>query len=316
MGLWLRQVNLNALLHFEAIARHRSLKGAASELNLSPPALTHSLRRLETALDTRLCERRRGDFRLTHAGEKLRDRCEEIVRGLESFHSDLTDPARFDGVVNVGILDNYRDDRIASLLGSALERFPGTRLALQTHSSEALTEGVVSGELDMGLGLFGPRDPALSYFETDRETFRYYVGNKHTLARPGPVSNRDLTGQSMLWVDHRSRSRTNLKRHVFRDNQDQSMTVAAFTNNLSAAIFLLRTGRHIAALPPSFARPYAEAGEIYQLETTRTVALPVVSEEVVFHARREPPPPLRHFLDQLRVMTSTAAHPALIPRDS
>lgn len=49
---------LTQLRAFEAAARHRSFKYAAQELSVTPAAISHQIRELETRLDVRLFERR------------------------------------------------------------------------------------------------------------------------------------------------------------------------------------------------------------------------------------------------------------------
>jgi LysR family glycine cleavage system transcriptional activator len=62
---------LNALRAFEAAARHLSLTKAASELNVTPGALSHQIRGLEDHLDLKLFDRGVRSIALTAAGRAL-----------------------------------------------------------------------------------------------------------------------------------------------------------------------------------------------------------------------------------------------------
>lgn len=62
---------LNALRAFEATARHLSFTRAASELAVTPAALSHQIRGLEEYLGRRLFERRTRSIALTDAGALL-----------------------------------------------------------------------------------------------------------------------------------------------------------------------------------------------------------------------------------------------------
>ena len=62
---------LNALRAFEAAARHLSLTKAAQELNVTPGAISHQIRGLETLLGVELFERRARSIALTPAGNLL-----------------------------------------------------------------------------------------------------------------------------------------------------------------------------------------------------------------------------------------------------
>lgn len=62
---------LKALRAFEAAARHMSFKAAAEELNLTPTAISHQIRLLETVLGAVLFRRRPRPLTLTSAGTAL-----------------------------------------------------------------------------------------------------------------------------------------------------------------------------------------------------------------------------------------------------
>ena len=63
--------SLNALHAFEAAARYLSLTKAAVELNVTPGALSHQIRGLETYLGVKLFDRGVRSIALTPAGRSL-----------------------------------------------------------------------------------------------------------------------------------------------------------------------------------------------------------------------------------------------------
>src|ERR1700759_4309762 len=62
---------LRALQAFEAAARHHSFAAAASELGVTPTAISHQIRQLEAACGTKLFQRRPRPLLLTSAGARL-----------------------------------------------------------------------------------------------------------------------------------------------------------------------------------------------------------------------------------------------------
>ena len=62
---------LRALHAFEAAARHHSFAAAASELGVTPTAISHQIRQLEEACGVKLFQRRPRPLLLTRAGAKL-----------------------------------------------------------------------------------------------------------------------------------------------------------------------------------------------------------------------------------------------------
>lgn len=78
---------LNALLAFEATARHLSFTKAANELHLTQAAISHQIRSLEDRLGTALFVRAKGRISLTTPGSEYL----EAVSGLLVELSTATD---------------------------------------------------------------------------------------------------------------------------------------------------------------------------------------------------------------------------------
>jgi LysR family glycine cleavage system transcriptional activator len=85
---------LRNLRAFCAAAHHRSFKFAATELCLTPSAVSHQMKELEAALGVRLFERRTRSLELTGAGRRLLDEVEPL---LEALDRTLAQSARHDG---------------------------------------------------------------------------------------------------------------------------------------------------------------------------------------------------------------------------
>ena len=78
---------MSAIRAFEAAGRTGSFRDAANELHLTPSAVSHAIRKLESTLSTVLFERSGRAIRLTPAGENLMRHAgaafDELRRGLE-----------------------------------------------------------------------------------------------------------------------------------------------------------------------------------------------------------------------------------------
>ncbi|MGJ4962788.1 LysR substrate-binding domain-containing protein [Bradyrhizobium sp. SZCCHNRI1009] len=83
----LSNVPISSIRAFEAAARTGSFRDAANELHLTPSAVSHAIRKLETTLRTVLFERTARSVRLTPAGENLMRHAgaafDQLRRGLE-----------------------------------------------------------------------------------------------------------------------------------------------------------------------------------------------------------------------------------------
>src|SRR5204863_8369515 len=77
-------MELRLLKVFCAVAQHRSLVAAAGKLHLTPSAISHSLKSLETELGCRLFERVGKRMVLNHAGEQLSAQIQAPLSALET----------------------------------------------------------------------------------------------------------------------------------------------------------------------------------------------------------------------------------------
>ena len=83
----LSNVPISAIRAFEAAARKVSFRDAANELHLTPSAISHAIRKLESTMSTTLFERGTRSVRLTPAGENLMRHAgaafDNLRRGIE-----------------------------------------------------------------------------------------------------------------------------------------------------------------------------------------------------------------------------------------
>lgn len=89
----LRRLDLNLLLVFEAMFRHRSVVAAAHELAISPSACSHALARLREGLGDELFFRTGSSMQPTPRAAEM---AEGITRALHTLSTQLGDPAAFE----------------------------------------------------------------------------------------------------------------------------------------------------------------------------------------------------------------------------
>ena len=90
----LRQVDLNLLITFAAIAEEKTVTAAASRLLLSQPAVSRALQRARALFQDDLLVRSPNGFELTLRGRKILDELEGLLPKIEH----LVSPAAFDPV--------------------------------------------------------------------------------------------------------------------------------------------------------------------------------------------------------------------------
>ena len=141
--------DLNA---FVAVADQRSFRAAASRLDITPSALSHSMRQLEERLGMRLLNRTTRSVSVTDAGlrllERLRPALGEIAGALEDMNQERQRP--------LGRLRIYAIHLAAAVIAPIWGRFLSTypEVHLELALGEAPIDIVAKG-FDAGIG---PRD--------------------------------------------------------------------------------------------------------------------------------------------------------------
>jgi LysR family carnitine catabolism transcriptional activator len=280
----LAQVNLNSLLHFHSAAKHRSLRAAARELGLSAPAITHSINKLELQFGVTLCIREKGAFQLTERGRSLYERACTTFDSLRAFAEERQTSDTYEGLLSIVMIDHFENSTFKTALNSVLKKFPKMKLSLQVSDSNSIQNLVRQGDLDFGFGIFDERLAALRYFKVGEEKLQYFVSDRHPLWKKVSVTKLDLHGQNVTWVDTQMRNRTNLELQIFSDHKGYKMNVAAYSNNLEAALKILLSGYSVVPLPPSYIQSL-RLRNVRRLDVETRA--PMIIEECVLSSRAE-----------------------------
>jgi len=147
----MERVEPGALVPFLAIAKHGSFRRAAAELGVTPSALSHALRALETRLGVRLLNRTTRSVALTEAGQRLLARVAPAFRDIDDALDELNAfrdrPA---GVLRINAARGAVRIVLLPIVARFLAQYPDVRIELT--SEEALVD-VVSAGFDAGVRL-------------------------------------------------------------------------------------------------------------------------------------------------------------------
>ncbi|UCV02556.1 LysR family transcriptional regulator [Dechloromonas denitrificans] len=146
--------SLADLQAFATVARLRSFRRAAGELHVSPSALSHTLRSLETRLGVRLLNRTTRSVSPTEAGQRLLARLaptlQELDDALDEINSFRDSPV---GTLRLNVPRAAAEYVLAPLASRFLRENPGMRLEIVIDDS--LIDIVAAG-FDAGVR-FGER---------------------------------------------------------------------------------------------------------------------------------------------------------------
>ena len=319
----------DALVMMDTIARSGSFAAAARELGKVPSALTYSVRQLEEALDVLLFDRSSRQAQLTPAGIELlhegrrllqemqavSNRVQRVAKGWEtqlaiSVEDILSVPTVFELVEAFCGLCDGRGARSGSGAGDGGDGSrPGTRLRLRTDVLAGTWEALVSGQVDLAIGVKGDlsNPGGIGLRPLGDMSFVFCVAPHHALAAvEAPLDDTLLVRQRAVAVADTAQRLTPITVGLL-PGQDV-LTVPNTRAKLEAILRGLGCGH----LPEPLARPHLEAGHLMRKTTTqgdRVVRLHYAWREE--HGRQSLGRALQWWLQQLE---SPATRRALIER--
>jgi DNA-binding transcriptional LysR family regulator len=147
---------LSCLLAFEAAARRMSFSAAATELHLTPSAVSHQIAKLEQLLDVRLFERSARAITLTDAGREYMSRVSHALDAI----SAATDNARKNvrNALYVHSAPSFASLWLMPRLTDFARAHPGIALSL---SSSVQHSDFATGQVDIDIRYGAPNWPHL-----------------------------------------------------------------------------------------------------------------------------------------------------------
>jgi DNA-binding transcriptional LysR family regulator len=140
-----------SLAAFAVVAEERSFTRAAARLNVSPSALSHTLRRLEEKVGVHLLARSTRNVSTTQAGERLLARLgpaiSEITSAVEQLGASAGHPA---GHIRISASDEAARRVIAPALPKFVQAYPD--IVVEVLIEQAFTN-IVERRLDAGIRL-------------------------------------------------------------------------------------------------------------------------------------------------------------------
>ena len=150
----LHQIDLNLLILFDALYRHRSVSAAASEIFLSQSAFSHGLSRLRGRLSDDLFVRINNVMEPTPFAHKL---AIDIAPALKQLQQGLNnsiafDPATSDIELTFAATDYTQFSLLPKLIGHISKVAPKIKITILPSEKKTPTAQLVSGEIDFLLG--------------------------------------------------------------------------------------------------------------------------------------------------------------------
>lgn len=274
-GIDLSARHLRALV---ALAEYRNFAAAATDLGISQPTLTRTVRRAEDMLGVALFTRTTRRVEMTAAGQEFLPMAQRLLSdlglGIRNIR-ELADVER--GQVVIASLMTIAHGILPAVIRRFAEQYPSVAVDLREGVQARVLEEVRGGAADFGLGDHAQVGGPLEIESIAEHGFRIALPEGHRLLRRKTVTLNDLADERLVSMPMEAAARRTLDAAALSAGVilNSHFTVGQFTT----AFQLVAEGLGVAIVPATYfngghpanvsSRPFKAAGAIQHLGIIR-----------------------------------------------
>jgi DNA-binding transcriptional LysR family regulator len=178
-------MELRDLEYFAVVAEHGNLRRAAEALDLSQPALSKSLRRLEQTVGTKVVKRTPKGVELTAVGSAMLQHARRLQLSRDDIAREVADLSQGRaGYLRVGVGTGVIDQPVSIACSMALKDSPAAQIKVSVASNADLLRTLRDGDLDLavsGIPASPPEDLVQEQLQSDK--YVVFASADHPLTR-------------------------------------------------------------------------------------------------------------------------------------
>ena len=272
------------------VAREKSFSRAAQVLGRTQPAVSQTIRRLESELGAPVFDRSSKDGTLTAAGEVMARYARQI---LSLRHNALTGVKDLRDVRSGKITLSANEHTVFAILpiiNKFHRKHPDVKIEVKRGVASRIPDEIASREVELGVLSFRPKDAALVSVGIGSDDIILIVSKEHRFAAKKVVPINELGNEK--FIAHNARSP--YRQHVIEtfEKNDTNLNIAIELPSLEAIKRLVETGTGIALVPRLSVEADIEKGnlvgiEVLELKLTRKLNIVYRKNSVLSHAAKE-----------------------------
>lgn len=239
---------------FAVVVEHSSLNRASRQLNLSQPALSRKISKLEERLGVALFNRFGKRLELTEVGRltytyalEQRQQRSKFLEALSKFKEG--EPQ----FVTLGASLTTLQTTLPPLVNAYMEKYPAAELKLVTGKTHEIVSSVSEGKCDVGIIASSIQEPGLRCIPLFEDQLRLVVSEHHPLTLPAKLTMEHLARLPMILFSKGTWYRRTTDELFQRCGVEPDVRMEI--DSFEAIVRLLPTTKAAALLPKSYLRP-------------------------------------------------------------
>lgn len=204
---------------FYYVAKNESITGGANELMISQPAVSKSIKLLESQLNTILFNRRNNGVSLTNAGEIIYSKIKKAMELISSAEEDIKNLNNMEtGNINIGAGNTIITKYLMPFINKFHEKYPNINIKVNTLVTSELLKLQQLGLVDIVFTHFPYDIP--SNFETVvvKKLHDTLIVNKNSKYLNKTITKKDLTKLPLILLPYGASNRKSFDNYCNNNN--------------------------------------------------------------------------------------------------
>ncbi|MCD8286740.1 MAG: LysR family transcriptional regulator [Clostridia bacterium] len=261
-------VNLELYRVFYTVAKSGSLTKAAQELYISQPAVSQSIKQIESQLGVALFNRTHRGMELSIAGRSIYHEVEEALGLLDEAEDKITVlNATATGTIRIGATDSIFYYILADRIAQYNEKYPGVKLELVSSTSPYTLSQLKEGKCDVGFINLPIDDDEVKFYGTVALLSDVFVAGKkyEPELRGKKIGLRSLQEMPLLMIEENTIARRALA--SFTSTLGITLNPVVEAANWDLMKKLVINGMGIGCIPREYCTKQLERGDLFELDT-------------------------------------------------
>lgn len=192
-------MELRELEHFIAVVDYNGFSKAATNIYVSQPTLSKSVKKLEDTLKVILFERSTRTLKLTDAGKLVYHQGLKVINATEELKASLDDLLHEpSGEITIGIPPLIGTLFFPMIAKQFDQLHPQISLNLVEHGAKRIEYLIEDGKVDVGIVVLPVNDSKFTIEPFINEHFKLFVYPDHPLAERKTVSIQELKDEAFI----------------------------------------------------------------------------------------------------------------------
>ena len=254
-------MNIKQVRAFLAVAQTMSFANAATQLHLSQPALSLSIKSLEENLGGKLLTRTTRSISLTPEGEALVPLARRLLAQWENAEDEMKQRFALQlGKITIAAMPSFAASLLPKAIQNYHQSYPSIQIAIDDVLSDTVVEMVRNNQVELGISFEPAGLSELVFYPLYNDTFIAILPKNHLLAQTETILWNTLLQHDFITLQRPSSVRDMIEKQL--DNADIELNVTFDAHQLSTVVRMVSEGIGVAVVPSICQQQAIEQGAV------------------------------------------------------